>query len=86
MSKHGSLAGSVTRKRPVPERLMHSIAETSNLSGLGKTSIYGEINAGRLKTVFVQGRRLVPHRWLVEWIEQLCDAQPVLEPDQEAVE
>ena len=45
--------------RPNPEKLSFTIPETCAASGLGRTSIYGAINSGALKSVRVCGRRLV---------------------------
>ena len=41
------------------EKLSFTIPEVAQVSGLGRTSIYGAINSGALKSVRVCGRRLV---------------------------
>ena len=46
------------------------INDAARVSGLGRTSIYALIKDGKLKTVKVAGRRLVPMSALRELIEQ----------------
>ena len=42
-----------------PDRLL-SVDEAAELLGVGRTSLYGEVQAGRLRSVKVGRRRLVP--------------------------
>lgn len=42
------------------QKLTYTIAEFCKISGLGKTTVYSHINADRLKTRMVGGRRLIP--------------------------
>ena len=42
-----------------PDRLL-SIREAADVLGIGRTALYGEIGAGRLRSVTVGRRRLVP--------------------------
>ncbi len=42
-----------------PDRL-YSILEAAELLGIGRTALYGEIRAGRVRTLKVGRRRLVP--------------------------
>lgn len=49
-----------TNERPAqPDKLAYRIDEAASAVGLGRTSIYDEIKAGRLKAVKVAGRRLI---------------------------
>ena len=41
-------------------KLAYSIREACDASSLGRTTIYGHIKAGRLKTVRIGGRTVVP--------------------------
>lgn len=41
-------------------KLTYTIAEFCKVSSLGRTTVYSHINAGRLKTRMVGGRRLIP--------------------------
>ena len=41
------------------DRLL-SIAQAADACGIGRTALYGEIQAGRLRTVKIGRRRLVP--------------------------
>lgn len=42
-------------------------------AGIGRTKVYEEIEAGRLSTVKVGRRRLVPMRQAQLWLEGLAD-------------
>ncbi|MBW8296182.1 helix-turn-helix domain-containing protein [Sphingopyxis sp.] len=42
------------------QKLTYTISEFCQISGLGRTTVYMHINAGRLKTRMVGGRRLIP--------------------------
>ena len=53
--------------------LLLSVDDVCALTGLGRTSIYGELRAGRLASVKVGRRRLVPRAALDAWIEELPD-------------
>lgn len=44
---------------PVPDRLL-SIEEAADVLGLGRTATYAEIAGGRLRTLKIGRRRLVP--------------------------
>lgn len=43
-----------------PPKLAYSIKEACQASSLGRTTLYAHIKAGRLKTVKVGGRTLIP--------------------------
>jgi len=51
------------------EKFGLSIPETAEAAGVGRTTIYNEINAGRLKSYKVGRRRLVSPTALRVWIE-----------------
>ncbi len=51
------------------EKLAISIPEFMQASGMGsRTGVYQEINAGRLKTIKVGRRRLIPYESAKEWL------------------
>lgn len=50
-----------------PDRLL-SIPEAADALGIGRSALYGEIGAGRLRTVKVGRRRLVPSSAIAERI------------------
>lgn len=50
-----------------PERLL-SVDEAAALLNLGRTALYGEIMAGRLRSLTVGRRRLVPAESIAEYI------------------
>jgi excisionase family DNA binding protein len=52
----------------LPPRLAYSLAESEALSGLSRSTLYRLIVAGKLRTVQLGRRRLVPRSEL----EQLC--------------
>jgi excisionase family DNA binding protein len=59
-----------TRPRPdVPDRLL-SVVEVAESLGIGRSSVYAEIQSGRLRTVLVGRRRLCPSSAVSEFIQQ----------------
>jgi excisionase family DNA binding protein len=55
---------------PLPiDPLSYSIEQLSAQTGLGRTKIYEEINAGRLRAIKIGKRRLIPHTDAAAWIE-----------------
>ena len=50
-----------------PDRLL-SVDEAASMLGLGRSLVYGELGAGRLRSVKVGRRRLVPAAALSEYI------------------
>ena len=56
-----------------PDRLL-SVDEAAASLGLGRSRLYSEITAGRLRTVTVGRRRLVPSAAVSEFIAQAADA------------
>lgn len=51
--KHG------TAPDPLPNALAYTINDAARISGLGRTTIYAEVNRGNLKLVKVAGRSLI---------------------------
>lgn len=60
------------RADPGPPRLL-SIDEAAAALGLGRSALYGEISAGRLGSLLVGRRRLIPASAIAEFI---AAAQP----------
>jgi len=53
-----------------PERLSYSIDETIEILGISRATFYTSlINTGRLRTVMVGGRRLIPRSALLELLD-----------------
>jgi excisionase family DNA binding protein len=59
-----------------PGRLLYSIREIIALTGMSKSWLYGQIRAGRLRTVMAGDRRLIPADALAEWIDSLPSGPP----------
>ncbi|MEV7506804.1 excisionase family DNA-binding protein [Streptomyces sp. NPDC091201] len=55
----------------VPERRLHRVEEAAELLGVGRSTAYEEIRLGRLRTVRVGTRRLVPTEYVDEYVELL---------------
>ena len=51
-----------------PRRLAHPIPNAMEVTGLGRNSIYEEINAGRLLSFRVGRRRFVSEQAILNWI------------------
>ncbi len=62
-------------------QILFSLAEITRDSGLGRTTIYSEINSGRLKIVKVGRRSLVTRPAREAWLEQLEADAPQLETE-----
>lgn len=55
-------------------RLAYSIPELAKAAGVGRTLIYAEIKAGRLKPVKVGSRTLVPVVEADAWLARLANS------------
>lgn len=58
----------------MPERLRYPISEAAVLLGIGRTLLYEEIARGRIETVTVRRRRLVPRDAIDVYVEHLREA------------
>jgi excisionase family DNA binding protein len=56
--------------QPTPARLL-TVDETAEMLRLSRTTVYGELAAGRLRSAKVGRRRLVAETWVREYIEHL---------------
>jgi excisionase family DNA binding protein len=61
---------------PFPARLSCTIAEACEATGLGRTKLYEEMGAGRIKTTMIGKRRLILVSSLVCLIDPDGDAEP----------
>jgi excisionase family DNA binding protein len=59
-TNHPTLPGNRPPNRPQVERRAYRIDEFCAAFGLGRTKVYELIKTGKLRTVLVGGRRLVP--------------------------
>ena len=66
MDTHPGPASSVPPSLP-----FHPVSEIITLTRMSKTWIYGEIRAGRLRTVMAGHRRMIPDDALAEWLGAL---------------
>ncbi len=67
------------------DKLALSIPEAMEISGIGRTLIYDEINAGRLIARKVQKRTLILRSDLEAWLTDLPRAgEPADKPEEEA--
>jgi excisionase family DNA binding protein len=58
--------------RPIqPAVRLLSVAEAGQLLGIGRSRLYQELGAGRLKSVKVGRRRLVPESELARYVERI---------------
>ncbi|MGW3328908.1 excisionase family DNA-binding protein [Streptomyces virginiae] len=55
----------------VPARRLHSVEEAAELLNVGRSTAFEEIRLGRLRTVRVGRRRLVPIEYVDEYVELL---------------
>lgn len=54
-----------------PERRLHSVVEAAGILNVGRSTAFEEIRLGRLRTVRVGRRRLVPTEYVDEYVELL---------------
>lgn len=52
---------------PAPDRLL-SVDEAAGMLGLGRSALYGEVASGRLRTMKIGRRRLVPSSAIAAFI------------------
>ena len=57
-----------------PAKLAYTIPEFCAATGVGRTSVYEEIAAGRLKAIKAAGRRLILHQDGEAWLQSCRDA------------
>ncbi|MFF1557701.1 helix-turn-helix domain-containing protein [Streptomyces sp. NPDC058279] len=57
--------------RLVLERRLHRVEEAATLLGVKRSTVYEQIRMGRLRTVRVGRRRLVPTEYIDEYVELL---------------
>lgn len=57
-----------------PGKLAYTIPEFCAATGVGRTSVYEEIAAGRLKAIKAAGRRLILHQDGEAWLQACRDA------------
>jgi excisionase family DNA binding protein len=53
-----------------PNRLLLSVDEARRSLGIGRTTLYAEMDAGRIRTIKVGARRMIPVSALNDFIEQ----------------
>lgn len=56
-----------TSNEPEPDRLL-SIPDAADALGIGRSMLYGEISANRIRTIRIGRRRLIPASALADYI------------------
>ena len=56
-------------------KLLHTVPEAAERTGLGRTTIYALLSSGRLGSVKVGARRLIPAAELERFVESLQGVQ-----------
>jgi excisionase family DNA binding protein len=56
---------------PPAERLLYRPEEAAATLGIGRSLIYEEIRLGRLRTVRIGRRRLIPPEYVAQYVELL---------------
>ena len=64
-------------RAPTRAKLAYSIHEFCEDAGIGKTKVYEEIAAGRLKAKKVGSRTLITAESRQVWLDNLLDYEPV---------
>jgi excisionase family DNA binding protein len=55
----------------MPDKLMHDVGEAAEQTGLGRSTLYELMRSGRLGSVKVGSRRLIPAAELQRFVESL---------------
>ena len=53
------------------EKLLYGVSEAAEMTGIGRSKLYEELTAGRLRSVKVGTRRLIPRESLEEFVRTL---------------
>lgn len=57
--------------------LVLSVEQAAAVLGIGRTTTFGEIQSGRLRSIKVGARRLIPRAAIVDWVDdRLADQLP----------
>jgi len=64
------------RRHPEDSPLAYGIPEAAAVIGIGRTTLYAEIGAGRLPTITIGRRRLVTRDALEDYLDR-CAAEPL---------
>ncbi|MGW1891343.1 helix-turn-helix domain-containing protein [Streptomyces sp. NPDC002004] len=54
-----------------PQRVLYRPEEAATALGIGRSTVYEEIRLGRLRTVRIGRRRLVPPEYLADYVDLL---------------
>ncbi|WP_243301282.1 excisionase family DNA-binding protein [Geothrix oryzisoli] len=60
--------------RPEPEPEAYSVEAFCKRFSIGKTQVYEDIKSGKLKSIKMGRRRLIPADWASEWWQNLRKA------------
>lgn len=56
------------------EPLLLSVREAAKAAGIGRDSMYALVREGRIRSVSVRSKRLIPRSELERWIERELEA------------
>jgi excisionase family DNA binding protein len=66
------LAAVTPEPADAPERL-HDVGSAAALLGIGRSALYGEMQAGRLRSLAIGRRRLIPASAIADYIRRASD-------------
>ena len=66
--------------------LLNSINDTCTLLGVGRNTVYNLIGAGKLLSVKVGDRRLIPQASIENFVQQLADEAAKAQPETPAAQ
>jgi excisionase family DNA binding protein len=59
---------------PADGRLMYRVSEAAEMLGIGRTNVYELMNEGRVRSVRIGHRRLIPRVALEAFVTELLEA------------
>ena len=71
----GAVAGTIPTNggESYMEQLLYTVSECCRLTGLGRTKFYELVRAGKIKTIIIGGRRLVPADEAKRLVREGCE-------------
>lgn len=54
------------------DKLLYGVTEAAELTGIGRSKLYEELTAGRIRSVKLGTRRLIPREALEEFVRTLA--------------
>ena len=78
-------SGHEEQAKQLPRKFLFTLVEAAELLSISRATLYREMSKGELESIYVGGRRLVPHAVLAAYVRRLMHEQGVTQYLDEAV-